>query len=481
LGCEANYEIARLALGQSLALSELPPPAPDGKGLSLKGLQLFGSESDANYLWIALLGEQLRMDSQQAFSLDGLQKLVRDHWHRGVYLLMEDWQKSGEDFARFLDILARKAALPETIQREPSLGGAPALPIAAASKEDGDRILKQLRAIGIAAEIRDSVVGPRLTRFKMYLSNAGDFPLFRNKLEQLGFALGIGGSELLLYEADEPQTCFLEQPRKKEAWQTVGVDCFDSAARNFCGLNMVLPVSPGVDVAGRPVVFDLADAPHLLVGGTTGSGKSVCINALLLSLVMAAQSRPIRLALIDPKQVEFSMWRDCPCLYADIAASVSSGISLLDDLVLEMENRYTRFAELGVKNLVEARERGFDGERIVVAVDELADLVMQDKTAEKKLVQLAQKSRAAGIHLILATQRPDAATFTGLLRSNCPARIALKVQKSSESGIILDEPGAELLLGAGDMLIKGAGMPIQRAHGYLIHPDEITARIRQLN
>jgi len=198
-------------------------------------------------------------------------------------------------------------------------------------------------------------------------------------------------------------------------------------------------------------------------------------------LVMAAQSRPIRLALIDPKQVEFSMWRDCPCLYADIAASVSSGISLLDDLVLEMENRYTRFAELGVKNLVEARERGFDGERIVVAVDELADLVMQDKTAEKKLVQLAQKSRAAGIHLILATQRPDAATFTGLLRSNCPARIALKVQKSSESGIILDEPGAELLLGAGDMLIKGAGMPIQRAHGYLIHPDEITARIRQLN
>jgi DNA segregation ATPase FtsK/SpoIIIE and related proteins len=244
------------------------------------------------------------------------------------------------------------------------------------------------------------------------------------------------------------------------------------------GKDMVLPVSPGVDVVGKPVVFDLASAPHLLIGGTTGSGKSVCVNALLLSLVMAAQSRPIQLALLDPKQVEFSIWRDCSCLYADIAASVASGVSLLDDLVLEMDSRYARFAELGVKNLEEARERGFDGGWIVVAVDELADLVMQDKNAEKKLVQLAQKSRAAGIHLILATQRPDAATFTGLLRSNCPARIALKVQKSSESGIILDEPGAESLLGTGDMLIKGAGTPMQRAHGYLIHPEEILARVR---
>jgi S-DNA-T family DNA segregation ATPase FtsK/SpoIIIE len=137
---------------------------------------------------------------------------------------------------------------------------------------------------------------------------------------------------------------------------------------------------------------------------------------------------------------------------------------------------------LGVKNLTEARERGFDGGWIVVAVDELADLVMQGKpgkSAEEKLVQLAQKARSAGIHLILATQRSDAKTFSGLLRSNCPARIALKVQKSTESNIILDETGAESLLGKGDMLIKGVGLSMQRAHGYFIQAREIEARLSQ--
>lgn len=351
LGCEYSYEIARLALGRSLLLDEAPPSAPDGKGLPLKGVQLFGSEADGNYLWIALLGEQLRLYGQPQFSLEALQQLVRNHWHRGVYLLESDWQQAGEDEAKFIDLLARRAALPENLSTQ-----------------------------------------------------------------------------------------------------------------------------------GVPVVFDLAEAPHLLVGGTTGSGKSVCVNALLLSLFLASQNRPIKLALIDPKQVEFSLWRDCGLLYADIATSASSAIGLLDELVDEMESRYAQFSELGVKNLTEARERGFDGGWIVVAVDELADLVMQGKSgknAEEKLVRLAQKARSAGIHLILATQRPDAKTFSGLLRSNCPARIALKVQKSTESTIILDETGAESLLGKGDMLIKGVGVPMQRAHGYYIQASEVEARLTQ--
>jgi S-DNA-T family DNA segregation ATPase FtsK/SpoIIIE len=142
-----------------------------------------------------------------------------------------------------------------------------------------------------------------------------------------------------------------------------------------------------------------------------------------------------------------------------------------------MERRYAQFADLGVKDLLEARARGFEGGWIVVAVDEMAELVMQGKpgkAAEEKLVRLAQKARAAGIHLILATQRPEAATFSGLLRSNCPTRIALRVQKSTESKIILDETGAESLLGKGDMMLKGTGLQTQRAHGYLLNADDIS-------
>lgn len=166
-------------------------------------------------------------------------------------------------------------------------------------------------------------------------------------------------------------------------------------------------------------------------------------------------------------------------MYAEIATSAADAIILLDELVVEMEARYAQFELLGVKNLHEARERGFEGGWIVVAVDELADLITQDKVTEDRLVQLASKARAAGIHLILATQRPDAKTFSGLLRSNCPARIALKVQRSTESSIILDETGAESLLGKGDMLIKGV-IPLTRAHGYKIESDDIAKRLRGL-
>ncbi len=481
LGCEANYEVARLALGRSLMLEEAPPSAPDGKGLSIKGATLFGSEDDGNYLWIALLGEQLRLYGQPQFSLEALQQLVRNHWHRGVYLLEADWQSAGEDEAKFIDLLARRAALPETLSSTDNGDTGVSAPLISATEMDCTNLLKKLKDLGVAAEVRNSAIGPRLIRYCLFLSDSGDLSLLDGRLDELEFSLGVGS--IKLYQANEPQTCFLEIPRKPTDWQTVVVDCFDKAASNFCASNMLLPVSPGVDVIGTPVVFDLADAPHLLVGGTTGSGKSVCVNSLLLSLVLASRTRPIKLALIDPKQVEFALWRKCGLLYSDIATSTSTAINLLSELVDEMENRYSQFALLGVKNLVEARDRGFDGGWIVVAVDELADLVMQGKSgksAEEKLVQLAQEARSAGIHLILATQRPDAKTFSGLLRSNCPARIALKVQKSTESNIILDESGAELLLGKGDMLIKGVGSSIQRAHGYKIENEEIVARCRSI-
>lgn len=481
LGCENNYEVARLALGRSLMLEDAPPLAPDGKGFAIKGGTLFGGEADGNYLWIALLGEQLRLYGQPQFSLEALQQLVRNHWHRGAHLLEKDWQSAGGDEATFIAQLARRAALPETLATQGVDPVDSVLPTTPASDKDCAALLKRLKDFGVAAEIRNSEIGPRLIRYRLFLSDAGDLALLDSSIKELEFSLGVGSIQL--YQANEPQTCFLEIPRSSSDWQAVLIDRFDKASGAFCASNMVLPVSPGVDVIGVPVVFDLADAPHLLVGGTTGSGKSVCVNSLLLSLVLASHTRPIQLALIDPKQVEFALWRDCSLLYADIATTTSAAIDLLDQLVDEMDDRYTRFTELGVKNLIEARERGFERGWIVVAVDELAALVTQGKSgknAEEKLVQLAQKSRGAGIHLILATQRPDAKTFSGSLRGNCPARIALTVQKAIESKIILDESGAESLLGKGDMLIKGVGLPMQRAHGYKIENEEIAIRCSKI-
>ncbi len=474
-GCDANYEVIRLALGRSLGLENQPEPAPDAKGSAIKGIQLFGDENNANYLWIALLGEELRLLGCGAdFSLDNFQKLVRDHWHRGVKLLAQDWQDAGEDYPRFLELMARKAELPESISVIPIQAKVALEP---AGKAECDHLLKQLRDLSIVAEVRDSVIGPRLTRYRLYLPNTRDRAALQGKLGELGFALGAGDG-LALSDAEEPRVCLLDCPRPKAEWRVVGCDQFDRVADELAASNMRLPVTPGVNIAGMPVVFDLAEAPHLLIGGTTGSGKSVCMNAILLSLLAASEKKPIQLALIDPKQVEFSNWRGCACLFGEIATSSTEAMALLDALIDEMKSRYQRFSTLGVKDISAARERGFEGGWIVVAVDELADLIMQNKQAENRLVELAQKSRAAGIHLVPATQRPDAKTFTGLLRSNCPTRIALKVQKHNDSIIILDESGAEKLLGAGDMLFKGIGLAMQRVHGYLIASDDVSRHLK---
>lgn len=485
LGCEYTYEVARLAVGRSMMLEDTPAPAPDAKGLPLKGIQLFGSELDASYLWIALLGEQLRLCGHPKFTLESLQQLIRDHWHRGVYELEKDWQEAGEDEAKFIDLLARRAAMPESLTVKPVENGldVPAVVSSAASEAECTGLVKKLNGLGVAAEVRGSVMGPRLTRFQLYLSATRDYSQLENKLDDLGFSLGIQQGSIALSQADEPQTCYLALPRKPTEWLAVDMQNFESAARKFADSGMVLPVTPGVDVVGTPIIFDLAEAPHLLIGGTTGSGKSVCVNALLLSLLRSARKQPIQLALIDPKQVEFRLWQDCGILYSDIATSVSAATHLLDALIEEMDSRYKHFAEMGVKNLLEAQAHGFEGGWIIVAVDEMAELVMQGKpgkAAEEKLVRLAQKARAAGIHLILATQRPEAATFSGLLRSNCPSRIALRVQKSTESKIILDETGAESLLGKGDMLLRGTGLRTQRAHGYLLNVGDIAMHFNQV-
>ena len=269
--------------------------------------------------------------------------------------------------------------------------------------------------------------------------------------------------------------------------------------------NSVLTLALGNDIAGSPVVADLTRMPHLLVAGTTGSGKSVGVNAMLLSLLFKSTPDQVKLILIDPKMLELSIYDDIPHLLTPVITDMNDAASGLRWCVGEMERRYKLMAELGVRNIggfnrkiTEAIENGdpitdplfqYDAESefieeiptleklpyIVVVIDEFADMMMiVGKKVEQLIARIAQKARAAGIHLILATQRPSVDVITGLIKANVPSRIAYQVSSKIDSRTILDQGGAEQLLGHGDMLYlpPGTGVP-ERIHGAFVDDHEV--------
>lgn len=242
-----------------------------------------------------------------------------------------------------------------------------------------------------------------------------------------------------------------------------------------------LPLVLGRDVRGEPVYSDLAAMPHLIVAGATGSGKSVCVNAALASLLFSRTPEEVRLVLVDPKSVELAPFNGVPHLLWPVVTDVSGAVQTLTWCVEEMERRYEALARAGVKNLASFNgKRGGTSERmpyIVVVIDELADLMMQDKKAvEPLLVRLGQKARASGIHVIVATQRPSVDVVTGLLKANFPSRIGFRVSQAVDSRVVLDEQGAESLLGRGDALCKMADADVLvRVQVPLITEAEIEA------
>ena len=226
--------------------------------------------------------------------------------------------------------------------------------------------------------------------------------------------------------------------------------------------SMTLPLRVGADVMGSPLCADLAEMPHLLLAGSTKSGKSVAMRSLLVSLLLQASPATLRLVLIDPKKVEFSSFRGAPHLLGGIISESDKAAEILNFLTQLMEERYTLLAENDVTNIGElAEKKGAAGKipSVVVAIDELADLLMQEKKkVEDPIIRLAQKARAAGIHLILATQRPTANILTGTIKTNVPARLAFRVSSRVDSHVILDEGGAESLLGQGDGFFLNPGV-----------------------
>jgi S-DNA-T family DNA segregation ATPase FtsK/SpoIIIE len=268
----------------------------------------------------------------------------------------------------------------------------------------------------------------------------------------------------------------------------------------YADMGSPLTLALGKDIAGKPVVADLARMPHLLVAGTTGSGKSVALNAMILSLVYKATPNDVRLILVDPKMLELSVYEGIPHLLAPVVTDMKQASHALTWCVAEMERRYKLMSVLGVRNLTGFNQRVRDAQKagqpiadpfappggeepvpvqelplLVVVVDELADLMMVvGKKVEELIARLAQKARAAGIHLLLATQRPSVDVITGLIKANIPTRVAFQVSSKVDSRTILDKMGAESLLGQGDMLYlpPGTGFP-QRVHGAFVADHEV--------
>jgi S-DNA-T family DNA segregation ATPase FtsK/SpoIIIE len=265
---------------------------------------------------------------------------------------------------------------------------------------------------------------------------------------------------------------------------------------------MHLPLFLGKDSSGHAIVSDLASMPHLLIAGTTGSGKSVCINSIIMSLMLTRRPDEVKLVLVDPKMVEMTAFSKIPHLMAPIVTEINKAEQIFEWATIKMDERYALFAEAGVKNIAgynslgtEELVRRFNPQTpdeeakipkkvpyFVIIVDELADLMMtSSKEIESYIVRIAQKSRAVGIHIVLATQRPQATVVTGLIKANLPSRISFRVSGRLDSRIVLDQNGAETLLGQGDMLfLKPGSSDLIRAQGAYVDDGEVKKVVQHL-
>jgi DNA segregation ATPase FtsK/SpoIIIE, S-DNA-T family len=477
LGLDTKAQVARLALGRSLGLGKLQDTQVDSKGLDIPAMSMFSAENIGAWLGL-IITHSTFSGGPPIESMEGVRSAIRAHWHRGALTLWNDWTESDQNYDQFIETLIRRSEMPDfankTLPNDDSkktVGKAvmPHSPLDATSQ-----LTKALEELGIKVKVKDAVHGPRVTRYPVLLLNLADLAKLNRSASQLGLALNLGNSLPSVSNGDQAKTVFIDLPRPKPSWTPVGIERLKSWAYSGTSDPNQLVMYAGVSVTGEDVSFDLTNATHLLVGGTTGSGKSVCLHSFILSLLLRHKPETLQLALIDPKQVEFSPYSKLSYLYRnEIATEIPQAREFLTELVTEMEARYAMFNRMSVANIGEARRKGQSMPYIVVFIEEMADLVMQDDNIEPLIARLAQKARAAGIHLVIATQRPDSETFSGLIRSNIPGRIALTVQKSTESKIILDETGAEDLLGDGDMLIRMPGGSVKRAHGVFVKLEDV--------
>ena len=338
------------------------------------------------------------------------------------------------------------------------------------------RLVEALGHLGVQAQVIGAVAGPHITRYELQLAPGVKMAKVANLKNDLAYALA--ATEIrILAPIPGKRAVGVEVPNRHRRVVTLG-DVFSEPPRDFSPLTVWL----GKDVSGKAIPADLAKMPHLLVAGTTGAGKSGAINAMLSSILLRATPDDVRLVLVDPKQVELNHYEAIPHLLTPVITSPRMAANALQNLVREMEWRYGVMSVKRTRSLIELNKlRVREGEKalpyILCVIDELADLMMvAPADVEDSIIRLAQKARAVGIHLVLATQSPRVDVITGMIKANVPSRIAFSVSSQTDSRVILDQNGAESLLGQGDLLFSPVGSSrLQRIQGAYIDEPQIEA------
>jgi DNA segregation ATPase FtsK/SpoIIIE, S-DNA-T family len=349
-----------------------------------------------------------------------------------------------------------------------------------ASARTAEQLVQTLSHFGVDATIVGQIAGPRVVRYELQLAPGTKVSKVAGLKDDLSYALATTEIRILA-PIPGKQAVGVEVPNLSPKLVTLG-DIFG----DMPGQASPLAVWLGKDISGNAVWTDLARMPHLLIAGTTGSGKSGCINTLLTSILLRSTPDEVRMILIDPKRIELNYYESIPHLLTPVVSNPKEASAVLQNVVAEMERRYERLSIIRARNLPEAN-RTFKarGEEplpyLLVVIDELADLMMvSPQTVEDAIIRLAQKSRAVGIHLVLATQRPSVDVITGMIKANVPSRIAFAVSSQTDSRVILDTSGAESLLGQGDMLFKPLGTSrMQRVQGAYVAEEEVAMVVEQ--
>src|SRR5829696_2943819 len=349
-------------------------------------------------------------------------------------------------------------------------------PDTAGQEKTATQLLEALGHFGVQARVVGTVSGPHITRYELRLAPGIKVAKVAQLKDDLAYALAAEEIRILA-PIPGKQAVGVEVPNRTRRIVTLG-DVFSEPPADWSPLTVWL----GKDVAGRAIGADLAKMPHLLVAGTTGAGKSGAINAMLSSILLRATPRDVRMVLVDPKQVELNHYESIPHLLTPVITSPRMAANALANLVREMEQRYGLMSIMRTRSLVELnRRREERGEArlpyVLCVIDELADLMMvAPADVEDAIIRLAQKARAVGIHLVLATQSPRVDVITGMIKANVPSRIAFAVSSQTDSRVILDQNGAESLLGRGDLLFSPVGTSrLQRIQGAYIDEEQIAA------
>ncbi|HEX2110975.1 MAG TPA: DNA translocase FtsK [Gaiellaceae bacterium] len=349
-----------------------------------------------------------------------------------------------------------------------------------AAERTAEALVAALANFGVEATVIGQVSGPRVTRYELQLAPGTKVGKVAALKDDLAYALATTEIRILA-PIPGKQAVGVEVPNLAPNIVTLG-DIFDELPATASSLSVWL----GKDISGASVWADLARMPHILIAGTTGSGKSGCINTMLCSILLRSTPDDVRMILVDPKRVELGLYESIPHLLTPVVSSPKAAAAVLANVLTEMERRYERMSLARARTLAELnRTLAARGEaplpHLLIVIDELADLMMvSPQEVEDAVIRLAQKSRAVGIHLVLATQRPSVDVITGMIKANVPSRIAFAVSSQTDSRVILDQAGAESLLGQGDMLFKPLGTSrLQRVQGAYVSEEEIALIVEQ--